>query len=41
MDTFLDIKTGIILTEDYEGTEEYIQKEIKYIPIWKWLLETN
>lgn len=40
METF-NLKNGMILTEDYEEIEKYNQKEIKYIPIWKWLLETN
>jgi len=38
MDDF-NIKKGLILTEDYEKIEKYNQKEIKYLPIWKWLLE--
>jgi len=37
MDIF-NIKKGLILTEDYEEIEKYNQKEIKYLPIWKWLL---
>lgn len=37
METF-GFKKGTILTEDYEEIEKYNQKEIKYIPIWKWLI---
>jgi len=33
-----NLKEGIILTEDYEEIEKYNQKEIKYIPLWKWLI---
>lgn len=28
-----------IITGDYEETEEVGKKEIKYVPLWKWLLE--
>ena len=37
METF-DLKEGIILTEDYEEIEKYGQKEIRYMPLWKWLI---
>ena len=40
MDVF-NIKKGMILTEDYEEIEKYDQKEIKYMPIWKWLLDAK
>jgi len=29
----------IVITEDYEKTEKIKGKKIKYIPLWKWLLE--
>ncbi|MFH1760215.1 MAG: ATP-binding protein, partial [bacterium] len=33
----------LIITENHEGTEKVqwfgIKKEVKYIPLWKWLLE--
>jgi len=29
----------IVITWDYEGTEKYADKEIKFLPLWKWLLE--
>ena len=32
------LKEGIILTMDEEGLEEVDQRQIKIIPIWKWLL---
>ena len=37
MDIFKN-KEGMILTEDYEEIEKYNKKEIKYVPLWKWLL---
>jgi len=33
-----NLKSGIILTEDYEELENYNQKEIRYVPLWKWLI---
>lgn len=30
---------GTIITEDHEGQESKEGKKIKYIPLWKWLLE--
>jgi len=32
------LKKGLILTEDYEEIEKYNQKEIRYKPLWKWLI---
>jgi hypothetical protein len=32
------LKEGVILTEDYEDFEKYMQKEIRFIPLWKWLI---
>lgn len=33
-----DLKEGIIITRDYEKTEKIDEKKIKYIPLWKWLM---
>jgi hypothetical protein len=33
------LKEGIIITEDKEGEEKIKGKKIKFIPLWKWLLE--
>ena len=32
------LKEGVIITEDKEGEEEIESINIKYIPLWKWLL---
>lgn len=32
------IREGTVITEDYEATERYENKIIKFIPLWKWLL---
>ncbi len=32
------LKEGIIITEDYEAEEKIENKTIKFIPLWKWLL---
>jgi len=32
------LKEGIIITEDYEAEEKIKDKTIKFIPLWKWLL---
>lgn len=37
MDAF-NLKEGIIITEDNEAEEEIGGKKIKYVPLWKWLL---
>ncbi|NCF75435.1 MAG: AAA family ATPase [Xanthomonadaceae bacterium] len=34
-----DLKSGLIITDDKEGEEMIENKKIKYIPLWKWLLE--
>jgi uncharacterized protein len=36
---FFKLKTGLIITEDYEGKEQKAGKTIEYKPLWKWLLE--
>ncbi|RLF31892.1 MAG: ATPase [Thermoplasmata archaeon] len=33
-------KDLLIITQDYEDKEKYKDKVIKYIPLWKWLLES-
>ncbi len=33
-----NIKKGLIITEDFEGDEKVRNKEIIYVPLWKWLL---
>jgi len=33
------LKTGIIITKDLEKEEKIDNKTIRYIPLWKWLLE--
>jgi predicted AAA+ superfamily ATPase len=35
---FFRLRTGIIVTWDYEDEERINGKKISYIPIWKWLL---
>ncbi|HEC93084.1 MAG TPA: ATP-binding protein, partial [Candidatus Atribacteria bacterium] len=32
------LNEGMIITEDYEGEEEFKGKKIIYTPLWKWLL---
>ena len=34
-----NFKDGLVVTEDFEGEERIMGKTIKYIPLWKWLLE--
>lgn len=34
----LKCKNLLVITEDYEGEEEFKGIEIKFLPIWKWLL---
>ncbi|MBU0958436.1 MAG: ATP-binding protein [Nanoarchaeota archaeon] len=38
MNTF-KLKEGFIITEDKEGEEKIKGKKVKYIPLWKWLLQ--
>lgn len=33
------LKKGTIITQDYESMEKKDNKEIKYIPLWKWLIK--
>lgn len=32
------IKSGLVITEDYEGQEKHKGKTVRFIPLWKWLL---
>ena len=34
-----NLKTGIIITSDFETKEKINNKTIKFIPLWKWLLQ--
>lgn len=34
------IKEGLIITGDYEGEEKVGSKRVKYVPLWKWLLDS-
>ncbi len=34
----LKVKESIIITWDYEGEEEFKGKKIRFVPLWKWLL---
>ncbi len=34
----LNLKSGLVITEDFEGEENFKNKEIIYKPLWKWLL---
>lgn len=34
----LNLKKGLVITEDYENVEYYKEFEIKFIPLYKWLL---
>jgi len=34
----LDLKSGLLITQDYEGKENYHDREIIFRPLWKWLL---
>jgi len=33
------LKEGLIITRDYEANEKREGIKIKFIPLWKWLLE--
>jgi len=33
------LRTGLIITEEYFGEEKVDGKKIKFVPLWKWLLE--
>lgn len=35
----LKLHEGLIITEQFEGEEKKEGKKIKYIPLWKWLVE--
>lgn len=33
------LREGLVITEDYEGEEEFKGGKIKFIPLWRWLLK--
>jgi len=33
-----NLKSGLIITEDFEDEEKIENKKIIYVPLWKWLL---
>ncbi|MEM0358666.1 MAG: ATP-binding protein [Candidatus Hadarchaeales archaeon] len=33
------LKEGLVLTEDYGGEEEVDGKRVRFVPLWRWLLE--
>lgn len=33
------LKRGLIITEDFEGEEDFATGKIRYVPLWKWLLD--
>lgn len=33
------LKKGLVITEDYETKENFKNKEINFMPLWKWILE--
>lgn len=33
------LKEGLVLTEDYGGEEEVEGKRVRFVPLWRWLLE--
>jgi predicted AAA+ superfamily ATPase len=35
----LKLGKGLVITEDYEGEEKVKGKKIRFIPLWKWLLQ--
>jgi len=37
----LKIKKSLIITWNHEGEEKIKKKEIKFIPLWKWLIKGN
>jgi predicted AAA+ superfamily ATPase len=34
----LKCKDLLVITEDFEGEEKIKNKEIRFVPLWKWLL---
>jgi predicted AAA+ superfamily ATPase len=37
----LNCDSLLIITEDYEGEENIKEKKIKFVPLWKWLLQNS
>ena len=35
----LNLKSGIIVTKDFDGKKSFGKKSIYFIPLWKFLLE--
>ncbi len=35
-----EVKEGIVITEDYQDTQEVAGRTITYIPLWRWLLSS-
>ena len=35
----LECSDMVVITYDYENVEEYKRWEIKFVPLWKWLME--
>jgi len=33
------LKESLVITEDYEAEEKFKGKKIRFMPLWKWLLE--
>jgi len=33
------LREGLVLTEDYGGEEEVEGKRVRFVPLWRWLLE--
>lgn len=33
-----NLRTGLVITEDYEAEEKFGIRRIKFVPLWKWLL---
>ena len=31
----------LVITEDYEAVEQYKDKEVRFVPLWKWLLQNK
>ncbi|MCK5299828.1 MAG: hypothetical protein KAJ54_01630, partial [Candidatus Aenigmarchaeota archaeon] len=34
-----DLNSGLIITEDFECEEIIESKKIRFVPLWKWLIE--
>ncbi|KXA93410.1 hypothetical protein AKJ64_00775, partial [candidate division MSBL1 archaeon SCGC-AAA259E17] len=36
-----EMKEGLVITRDYEASQKVEEFEIKFVPLWKWLIEQN